>query len=93
MEIVKLPPGVRASEESDCIRIQEVAGGKFSLNGSVLSRCGDDAAPESVSLIGGDLYATYEDAEGAGLAWASEHCAEILYVSRSAGTEPLPDVA
>ena len=92
MEIVKLPPGVRASEETDCIRIQEVSGG-FSLGGSVLFRCGDVDAAESVSLIGGDLYPSYEDAESAGLAWASEHCVEVLYVSRSNGTEPLPDVA
>jgi hypothetical protein len=93
MEIVKLPPGQQASDESDCIRIQELENGGFSLNGSVLLRCGDAEVAESVSLIGGDPYASYEAAEAAGFAWASEHCAEILYVCRSQGTVPLPEPA
>jgi hypothetical protein len=93
MEIVKLPAGEHASDESDCIRIQELPSGAFGLNGSVLFRCGDAEVAESVSLIGGEPYETYDAAEAAGLAWASEHCAEILYVCRSDGTKPLPDVA
>lgn len=93
MDIVKLPTGERASDESDCIRIQELVAGTFALTGSVLLACGDGEAAESVSLIGGELYRSYEEAESAGLAWASEHCVTTLYVSRSDGTKPLPDVA
>ena len=92
MEIVNLPVGEVASDESDCIRIQELPTGAFSLNGSVLLRCGDSEVAESVSLIGGETYDSYEDAESAGLAWASEHCAQTLYVCRSNGTEPLPEL-
>ncbi len=93
MEIINLPAGERASDESDCIRIQELADGTFSLNGSVLFRCGDAEVAESVSLIGGEPYETYDAAEAAGLAWANEHCADVLYVCRSDGVTPLPDVA
>lgn len=93
MEIIKLPEGKQASEDSDCIRIQELAGGAFALQGSVLFRCGDAEVAESVSLIGGNPYDSYEAAEAAGLAWAGEHCAETLYVCRSDGTKPLPDLA
>lgn len=92
MDIRKLPAGVPAPSDSDCIRIQELEDGRFALNGSVLFRCGDTDAAESVSLVGGEPYSTYDDAEAAGLAWAHDHCAEALFVSRSAGTAPLPDV-
>lgn len=93
MDIIKLPLGRQASDESDCIRIQELPGGAFALYGSVLLRCGDADIAESVSLIGGEPYPSYDAAEAAGLAWAGEHCAETLYVCRSDGTRPLPDVA
>lgn len=93
MDIIKLPAGERASDASDCIRIQKMTDGSFSLTGSVLLQCGDAEVAESVSLIGGDPYDTYEAAEAAGVAWAGEHCADVLYVCRSDGTKPLPDVA
>jgi hypothetical protein len=93
MEIVKLPPGRRASPASDCISIQELPTGQYELNGSVLVRCeGDADTAESVALIGGDPYDSYEAAEAAGLAWANTHCAETVYVSRSDGARPLPDI-
>ena len=93
MEVVKLPRGEIASDESDCVRIQELPGGAFELQGSVLFRCGDAEVAESVSLIGGEPYKSYDAAEAAGVAWAGEHCAETLYVCRSDGAKPLPDVA
>ncbi len=92
MEIINLPAGEYA-EDCDCIRIQEEPVGAFSLTGSVLFRCGDAEVAESVSLVGGDPYDNYDAAEAAGLAWAGEHCAEVVYVCRSDGTKPLPDVA
>ena len=93
MDIVKLPAGQYASDDTDCIRIQETPDGRFLLTGTVLLRCGDGEASESVALIGGEPYQSYDDAEAAGAAWANEHCVEVLHVSRSEGTEPLPDVA
>ncbi len=93
MEIIKLPVGENASDESDCVRIQMLPNGAFSLTGSVLFRCGDAEVAESVSLIGGEPYETYDAAEAAGLAWANEHCAEVIYICRSDGMTPLPDLA
>lgn len=92
MDIVKMPVGEAAPVDGDCIRIQELEGGRFRLNGSVLFSCGDVDSGESVSLVGGELYATYDEAESAGLAWASDHCADTLHVSRSNGTAPLPEL-
>jgi hypothetical protein len=93
MEIVILPVGEQASDEADCIRIQELPDGTFQLQGSVLFRCGDAEVAESVSLVGGEPYRAYDAAEAAGMAWANEHCAEVLYICRSDGTKPLPDLA
>lgn len=92
MEIIKLPIGQVAAGDTDCIRIQELPSGQFELNGSVLLRCGDAEAFESVSMVSSDPYATQDDAESAGLAWAADHCVEQLYVARSDGAKPLPDI-
>lgn len=92
MDIIKLPVGQPAAEDTDCIRIQELPDGKFELNGSVLLRCGDSDTAESVAMVGSEPYATPDDAESAGLAWAADHCVEQLYVARSEGTKPLPDI-
>jgi hypothetical protein len=91
MEIVNLPTGKVAGPEADCVRIQELPGGRFTLSGAVLLTCGDTDAAESVGLIGGEPYETYDAAEAAGLAWAAEHCVETIFVSRSDGTQLLPD--
>jgi hypothetical protein len=92
MDIVKLPSGMRASPDTDCISVQELPDGQYQLNGSVLVSCGDSETAESVALIGGEPYDSYDAAEEAGLAWASEHCVERVYVSRSDGTTPLPEM-
>ena len=91
MEILKLPPGQPAPSDGDCIRIQQLADDKFELSGSVLLSCGDGDAADSVSLVGGEPYPSYDDAEAAGLAWAADQCVERVYVARSAGKEPLLD--
>ncbi len=93
MEIVKLPAGERASPASDCISIQEMPDGQFILNGSVLVRCEGEDPAESVAIIGGEPYESYDAAEAAGLAWANDHCADTVYVARSQGTLPLPEIA
>jgi hypothetical protein len=95
MDIVKLAPGERAPEDSDCISIQEGADGRFLLNASALITCVQDGDEEeegdSAAVIGGSAYASYDEAEAAGLAWAADQCVEFLYVARSAGTTPLPE--
>ena len=43
---------------------------------------GSDEA-ESVALLSGPSYASEDDAEAAGIAWATEQCVTTLYVSRA----------
>jgi hypothetical protein len=93
MEIVKLPAGQHATAETDCIRVQETSHGAFELTGSLLLACGDNDEAESISLISSEPYATYAEAESAGMAWARDHCVQLLHVSRSEGAKPLPDIA
>jgi hypothetical protein len=81
MKIIKMPDGEKAPVESDCISIVELADGRFSLNGSALLVCGDTEQTESVAMIGSDTYASYDDAEAAGMAWASDHCVDTLYIT------------
>jgi hypothetical protein len=82
LDIIKLPFGEQAPNEGDCISIIERTDGRFDLNATALLACGDTDEAESVSMIGGDSYPTYEEAEAAGLAWADGHCVEKLFVSR-----------
>ena len=91
MEIVKLPVGVPAKVEDDCIRIQELSDGNFLLTGSLLASDGDEGDEKSVGLIQSEPYSSYEAAEAAGLAWADECGVALLHVSRSDGTAPMPD--
>ena len=81
MEIIKLPFGEMAPEESDCISVQETDDGRFYLNTSALSNCPEDEA-ESSSVIGSAPYDSYEAAEAAGLAIAAEQCVETVVISR-----------
>lgn len=80
MEIIKLPAGELASDETDCVRVIRRAEGDFELNCNALWADGNDDEVESVSLIGGDTYRTYDEAEAAGLAWANDHRSELVYV-------------
>ena len=91
MEIVKLPPGVPAAVEDDCLRIQQLEDGQFLMTGTLLAGEGDDL--ESVGLIESETYPSYEAAEAAGLAWAAECGVAVLHVSRSDGIKPLPEPA
>lgn len=80
MEIIKLAAGQLAPDESDCVRVISMPEGDFALNCNALQSCGDGDTMESVSLIGGETYPTYDAAEAAGLAWANEHCADEVYL-------------
>ena len=83
MEIVKLPRGETAPEDSDCVSIMAMPDGKYALNCSALQNCdvGDDS--ESSAVIGGAPYDSYDEAEAAGLAWANEMCTEMVYISQT----------
>ncbi|WP_116090994.1 hypothetical protein [Sphingomonas crusticola] len=85
MKIEKLAIGKEAPPETDCILIEEGSDGKFRLNASALD------VEESVAIVGGGPYATFEEAEAAGLAWADSHGVETVYVEhmRSGAAAPL----
>lgn len=87
MDIVRLPPGQHAPIDADCIRIEERRDGTFKLTASALCSGRDDA--ESVSIVGGPLFATLKQAEEAGLAWAENVGARRLYISIGTIGHPL----
>lgn len=82
MEIIKLPPGQMADEDTDCIKIDRTADGRYSLVTSALVDCDEDEADveNSEAVVGSASYASYEEAEAAGLAWANALCVARLYV-------------
>lgn len=84
MEIIKLPSAEQAGEDTDCIKIQRTPDGRFSLITSALVRCDseeeDEDAGDSEAVISSESYATAEEAEAAGLAWASSLCVEKIFV-------------
>jgi len=79
VNVVKLQAGERAPLDSDCATI-EVRGDLFFLTASALLSCGDAESAESVSLVGGDPYDSYDEAEAAALAWASSHGVQQFFV-------------
>lgn len=89
MEIVRLAKGEIAPPDTDCIKINELPAGGFSLVASALMACGDGEEEESVAMVGSDPYATYEEAEGAGLAWAEAHCVDTIHIEVGGDSEPV----
>jgi hypothetical protein len=68
MEIVRLPVGKQASVDADCIRIEEQRGATYRLTASAMCAGADDG--ESVSIVGGPVFGTIEEADTTGVAWA-----------------------
>ncbi|HEY0149774.1 MAG TPA: hypothetical protein VGB70_12335 [Allosphingosinicella sp.] len=87
MEITKLPLGVVAPSDTDCVRIEQEPDGTFKMTASALCAGGDDQ--ESVSIVDGPPYGSVEQAEEAGLAWADDVGAEHLYISVGTLERPL----
>jgi hypothetical protein len=87
MEITRLPIGEQAPSDADCIRIEEQADGKQKLTASAL--CGGEHDSESVSIVGGPVFATLQKAEEAGLAWAENVGVDHLYISTGTLAKPL----
>ena len=88
MEIIKLSRGEMAAEDTDCIKINELADGTFSLVASALVR-GEGGADESAALVSGDPYPTFDAAEAAGLAWASAQGVVKIFVETGGSAEPI----
>ena len=76
MDVRNMPFGEVAAPEADCIRLHLLGDGRVRLEGSAL------AGDESTTFFGQTLYASEEEAEAAGLAWADEMGVQTLYVSR-----------
>jgi hypothetical protein len=87
MELIKLPVGAQADVDTDCIRIEQLGAGSFRLTGSALCQQEDEGA--SVSLMNGMTYATPNEAEAAGLAWAQSVGVERLFISTGTLGRPL----
>lgn len=87
MEIVRLPLGEQASIDADCIRIEEQPGAIYRLTASAL--CASDDEGDSVSIVGGLIFESLEQAEAAGIAWAASAGVEHLFVSRGTLAHPL----
>lgn len=87
MEVIRLPDGEMAPAETDCIKINEMTSGDFTLVASALNACDDDEV-ESVSLVSSQPYPSYEAAEAAGLAWAEALCVGTIYIETGGGAEP-----
>lgn len=87
MEIVRLPLGKQAPVDVDCIRIEEQGDGTYKLTASAL--CSEADGDESVSVVGTPLFATVEEAEATGLAWAGNVGVDRLFVSTGTQAHPL----
>ncbi len=87
MEIVRLPLGEQASVDADCIRIEEQPGATYMLTASALCAGAQDA--DSVSIVGGAVFGSIEQAEAAGVAWAEDVGVERLFVSTGTLARPL----
>jgi hypothetical protein len=87
VKIVKLQVGKQAAVDADCIRIEEQPGGAYQLTTSAL--CAAEEEGESVSIVGAPLFKTAEEAEAAGVAWATNLGVERLFVSTGTLEHPL----
>ncbi|VWX55158.1 hypothetical protein [Novosphingobium sp. 9U] len=87
MEIIRLPIGKQAPVDVDCIRIEEQPGGNYKLTASAL--CSQDNDDESVSVIDTQLFATAQEAEATGVAWAEDIGVSRLFVGTGTLDHPL----
>ena len=79
MQVIRLGLGQRPSDDSDCIKVEETADGRFALTGTVLCQQGGDDV-ESVSLVETATFERMSDAEEAGVVWANAQGVEVLHV-------------
>ncbi len=79
MEVIRLELGQRPSDDTDCIKVEETADGRFALTGTVLCQQGEDD-PESVSLMETATFEKMSEAEEAGVVWANAQGVQVLHV-------------
>lgn len=87
MEIVRLPAGKQAPVDTDCIRIEAQPDGTYKLTGSALCISADE--DDSVALVDTQMFATAEDAERVGTAWAENIGVDRLFISNGTLAQPL----
>ena len=87
MEITRLPVGDVPPSDTDCVRIEQEPDGTYKMTASALCAGRDDN--ESVSIVDGLPFATVQQAEEAGVAWANDVGAEQLYISVGTLERPL----
>jgi hypothetical protein len=88
MDIIRLALGQRPSDDSDCIKIEEVSDGRFALTGTALCQLsGEDA--DSVSLVDTDHFNDISEAEEAGIVWADAQGVQTLHVGYGTLAHPI----
>ena len=88
MEIIRLALGERPSDDTDCIKIEEVSNGCFAISGTALCQLsGEDA--ESVSLVATEPFASASEAEEAGIVWANAQGVQTLHVGCGTLAHPI----
>jgi hypothetical protein len=88
MEVIRLALGQRPSDDTDCIKIEEVAEGSFALTGTALCQLsGEDA--DSVSLVDTDHFNDMSEAEEAGIVWANAQGVQTLHVAYGTLAHPI----
>lgn len=87
MDITRLPVGDVAPSDADCVRIEQEPDGTYSLTASAL--CGGNGQNDSVSIVAGLPFASLEQAEEAGIAWANDVGAEQLFICVGTLQRPL----
>jgi len=92
LEVIKLELGQRPSDDSDCIKIEETADGRFALTGTVLCQQGEDDA-ESVSLVATATFEKMSEAEEAGMVWANAQGVQVLHVGYGTLDRPIAQTA
>jgi hypothetical protein len=87
MEITRLRVGEVAPSDTDCVRIEQEPDGTYKMTASAL--CARKEENESVSIVNGPVFASAQQAEEAGIAWANDVGAEQLYISVGTLKRPL----
>lgn len=87
MDLIRLPVGEQANVDKDCIRIEELEDGSYRLTGTALCTRGDEGT--SVSLVDALTFATRDEAEQVGIAWAESVGVEHLHLSVGTVGRPL----
>jgi len=88
VEIIRLAPGQRPSDDTDCIKIEELSDGRFALTGTALCQLsGEDA--DSVSLVATSPFHKMSEAEEAGIVWANAQGVQTLHIGYGTWAHPM----